>query len=278
MYSRLESSKTAKSRRWHSNFIKRLHRRFRYVQMAPTELSALGPLLDSLHPIQTQYPLRRLGPQGDGGYLLPDDLDGVTACFSPGVGSVSGFESACANLNMRVLMADASVNLSGNERFEFTRKHIGLCDSDETITMDSWILNSRLSEAEELLLQMDIEGAEWIALASISAANLRRFRIIILELHDFDTLLDQKFFEFRAPILARILEDFFCVHLHPNNCCGSRRRDGIELPRIIEMTLIRKDRARFNGYCSTFPNTLDVDNTDNPTMRLPKYLFRNSPL
>jgi hypothetical protein len=42
----------------------------------------------------TDVPLIRLGADGDGGYLVPDDLEDVAACFSPGVDDRASFESA----------------------------------------------------------------------------------------------------------------------------------------------------------------------------------------
>jgi hypothetical protein len=44
-----------------------------------------------LHPLTTEHPLIRMG-EGDGGYLIPDDLNGITACFSPGVDNRATFE------------------------------------------------------------------------------------------------------------------------------------------------------------------------------------------
>ena len=46
-------------------------------------------LLTRLYPYDSGHTLLRLGPNGDGGYLVPDDLDGITHCFSPGVAAVS---------------------------------------------------------------------------------------------------------------------------------------------------------------------------------------------
>jgi hypothetical protein len=46
----------------------------------------LVALLERLYPVEGGHPLIRVGPDGDGGYLLPDDLSGIVACFSPGVG------------------------------------------------------------------------------------------------------------------------------------------------------------------------------------------------
>lgn len=70
----------------------------------PTEMTdkaAIQSLMDRLAPLSCARKLTRLGPAGDGGYLLPDDLDGIEACFSPGVSLLSGFETECAQRGMR---------------------------------------------------------------------------------------------------------------------------------------------------------------------------------
>lgn len=45
-----------------------------------------------LRPISTEIELIRIGGEGDGGYLVPNDIDGIKYCFSPGVGLTSSFE------------------------------------------------------------------------------------------------------------------------------------------------------------------------------------------
>ncbi|WP_041200253.1 hypothetical protein [Helicobacter pylori] len=48
--------------------------------------------IKSLHPIKTEHELVRWGDKHDGGYLIPNDFEGIRALFSPGVGGVSAFE------------------------------------------------------------------------------------------------------------------------------------------------------------------------------------------
>ncbi len=48
--------------------------------------------IKSLHPIKTEHDLVRWGDKHDGGYLIPNDFEGIKALFSPGVGGVSAFE------------------------------------------------------------------------------------------------------------------------------------------------------------------------------------------
>ena len=68
-----------------------------------TPINEVKQLIELLYPINCKKGLTRLGPEKDGGYLVPDDLDGIEACFSPGVSNVSGFEKDCANRNIKVL-------------------------------------------------------------------------------------------------------------------------------------------------------------------------------
>ena len=46
-----------------------------------------------LRPVKTKFNLIRIGGAKDGGYLLPADLDGIAACFSPGVADTANFET-----------------------------------------------------------------------------------------------------------------------------------------------------------------------------------------
>jgi hypothetical protein len=91
-----------------------------------TKLTPKGELLKflaRLYPVEADPPLIRMGPPGDGGYLLPDDLQGIEACFSPGVNEVSGFEKDCAERGMKVFLADHSVDgpAAAHPLFHFTK-------------------------------------------------------------------------------------------------------------------------------------------------------------
>ena len=141
-----------------------------------TEPAELGELIRRLHPRLASTSLVRLGPPGDGGYLIPDDLDGVTACFSPGVSRQSGFEEACAERGMSVFLPDASVEgpAISHKRFHILRKFVGATTNDEFTTLDDWVTASVPESDGELLLQIDVEGYEYEVFFSASDALLRR--------------------------------------------------------------------------------------------------------
>jgi len=226
-------------------------------------------LLQLLYPRQTQFDLIRIGPNGDGGYLVPDCLEGIDACFSPGVAQVSQFELECLERGMKVFMADRSVekpNLDiSKDRYSFEKKFVGCTNNEEFMTMDSWFKSTGLPNDSELLLQMDIEGSEYPTIMNTSDELMNRFKIIVIEFHRLQNIWNKGFFEIAETVFKKILETHVCVHLHPNNFGGTKRsvysQFGIDIPKVMEMTFIRKDVAEVKGFQTQFPHPLDFDNT-----------------
>ncbi len=155
-------------------------------------LPKIRALLQQLWPRYGGHPLIRFGPDSDGGYLLPDDLEGVVACFSPGVCNTSGFELDCARRGIPVFLADASVDGPAEtcQLFQFTKKFIGKASHGDFITLQQWVTESLDEKQGDLLLQMDIEGFEYEVLNSTDEQLLKRFRIIIIEFHNLRTIMN----------------------------------------------------------------------------------------
>jgi hypothetical protein len=229
-------------------------------------------LIKSLHPKKTKIPLIRLGPNDDGGYLVPNDLEGIEACFSPGVDQSSGFEEDCSKAGMKLFLADKSVDFPPidlpKEKFNFIKKFIGYTQNDDYITMDEWVNGAGLKENSDLLLQMDIEGFEYFTFINMTLALQKRFRIIVIELHSLHKLWEEDFFNLSSAAINKILQTHTCVHIHPNNCCGVDRKKGIETARLAEFTFLRNDRGISDDFVTEFPNKLDVDCTQRETLKL----------
>ena len=239
---------------------------------APTYTEEIRSLLDALSPVVCEHALIRLGPNGDGGYLVPDDLEGIAACFSPGVSSVSGFELACAQRGMRVYMADKSVDEPAEKhpQFHFQKKYIGATTNSDFATLDHWISESIAStEDDDLILQMDIEGYEYETLLAVSDDLLRRFRIIVVEFHNLHQLCNEPFFRLASPAFFKLLQTHKCLHIHPNNSSDSVRYGELTFPPVMEFTFLRNDRVREMRPATSFPHVLDYDNTSNPPLVLP---------
>lgn len=236
-----------------------IRRRSRVEEMSSPE--QLEDFFGGLRAYDPGLPMIRLGGQGDGGYVVPDDLDGLAACISPGVSTVADFELALAERGVPSFMADASVEAAPAHHplFDFEPTFVGTEDAPGWTTLESW-LRRKAPDSGDMLLQMDIEGAEWPVLRGVGRATLLRFRIIVLELHDVHKVFFRSGLDEVGQVLNKLLDDFEMVHLHANNNLQPVRRHGYEVPPVLEMTLLRKDRVRRRTPVDKLPHSLDVRN------------------
>lgn len=260
-----------------SKFERKQIYRLNGVVSKKTTKTKLVNLISSLAPIAIdKVPLVRMGSEYDGGYLIPDDMDGIEACFSPGVGNLIDFELDCHNRGMNVFLADNTID--GNnlplDKFHYTSKNIASFTNSTLMTIDDWIKDSGVSKSSDLLLQMDIEGSEYAALANMSDALLKRFRIIALEFHGLHNLWNQDYFVIASEVFTKLLETHHCVHIHPNNCDTYVEKEGVKIPITAEFTFIRKDRVHAFQKVTVMPHPLDRDNApEAPHLELPSIWY-----
>lgn len=239
----------------------------------PVDAGNVRGLIRKLRPLDCGKELIRIGGHGDGGYLLPDDLAGIEYCFSPGVSTRSHFEDHLANLGIRSFMADYSVDAPSISRpeFVFDKKFLGASDRGEFFTLATW-KNKYLKEySGDLILQMDIEGFEYEVILNAPDELLKQFRILVIEFHFLDKLFDKFSFGMISSCMEKLLQNFYVVHIHPNNCSGTIGRAGVEVPRIIECTFLNKSRVSSTRPQRIFPHSLDADCVpERPSLPLPK--------
>jgi hypothetical protein len=237
-------------------------------------IEQLQSLLESLYPVKTKYDLVRIGGNNDGGYLIPDDLSGIATCFSPGVDVTATFEQDLLKRGIWSHLADASVDAppKGLEVASFTKKYLDGINTDGYMTLEFWVRNK--ASKGDLILQMDIEGGEYTTILCTPIDILRRFRIIAIEIHNAQTWFTPLAWEVVQTFFAKLLADFHVVHNHPNNNCQFIEVEGMLMPTVFELTLLRKDRAEPEGFVTTFPHPLDQPNVlDKPDRPLPPAMF-----
>ena len=201
----------------------------------------------------------------DGGYLIPDDLEGVDACFSPGTNNFKRFEDELYNgYAIKSFMCDFSSSIEnfqtplieGAQHFE--KKWLDIQQDEQSIRLDDWVDRSAPG-GSDLILQMDIEGAEYRNLIATSSRTIARFRIIVLELHDLGRLSQSDFLDgVFLPAIRRLTESHVSVHVHANNACGETRfSPALAAPNAVEVTFLRRDRLRPGPSTIVLPNPLD---------------------
>lgn len=224
-----------------------------------------GQFVEYFSPKPSPFKLRRFGGRRDGAYLLPDDLEGVVACFSPGVENRKRFEDELLkDFGIRSHLADFSSDESkfttpldpGHQTF--VKKWLGAVEGEDTITLDDWVDEMEPLPSGDLLLQMDIEGGEDDVFETVSETTLKRFRVIVVELHGIPGKLGLNGVPQNHPIgqrkwplagrglkfIEKLSPLFTVIHARPNNCSAVFRSDdsSLEIPNVMEFTLIRNDR------------------------------------
>jgi hypothetical protein len=217
-------------------------------------------LINLIKPYNLGYDLIRVGPSGDGGYLVPDVLKKIKTCFSPGVGNVHGFENDLLERGIKVFMADGTVEkpILLNKNYEFLKKNLGGHEDDKTTTLNSW-MDSKETQ-DDLLLQMDIEGSEYEVVNSLDELNLKKFKVMIIEFHYFEQVLTKMGYKTIESVMKKILKYFDVAHIHPNNCCGSYKVNKTIIPSTLEITFMTKELSLKKDKIHKLPNKLDFKN------------------
>ena len=226
-------------------------------------------VLKMIRPVTADHELIRVGLAGDGGYLLPDDIDEISAVFSPGVADVAEFETYFVSRGVQCFLIDHTVDKApiDNEFICFEKIRLGVrTEPGVSTSLADWV-QSKAPEGD-LMLQIDVEGSEYEALLSTPPEVLNRFRHIIVEFHDFGWITSNFGSRIIAATLEKLLNSHVPVHAHPNNCCPPLKSKGVKIPNVVEVTFSRRDRVRASAGFSKLPHELDVPNTSGKTWEI----------
>lgn len=245
----------------------------------PVSTAELLEVFEILKPKASSTPLIRIGADRDGAYLVPDDLEGITACLSPGVNRIKYFEDYLTDrYNIRSHMCDFTCTVdefrtplkSGMQTF--LKKWLDVTPGTDNISLEDWV-QTVSPDGGDLLLQMDIEGAEYRNILATSDDILARFRVIVVEIHSLNRMLDTPVFrEVIAPFFRKLSRNFISVHAHPNNAAPDFLIPGTDvwIPKLIELTLLRADRFVPASGGVMLPHPLDVSR--NIRQKPPRFL------
>ena len=224
-----------------------------------TDIKDLERFVEKFRPKSVGNKLIRIGGKGDGAYLLPDDLSGISACFSPGVDVSSTFEEELAErYDIKSYMADFSVDKPPieNKRFHFEKKFLGNKNDEKFIRLEDWVKDN-INDNSDLILQMDIEGAEYEVIIDTPSDIFKKFRIMAIEFHCLDMIFNNNSFKMVEAVFDKLCNDFTVVHIHPNNSRPIINKNSINIPELLEFTFLRNDRVELNDKKLSFPHALD---------------------
>jgi hypothetical protein len=164
-----------------------------------------------------------------------------------------------------------------SEMFHFEKKYVGAVNDEIFMTLEHWINKSLPNYSQDLILQMDIEGSEYDVILETPNSVWKMFRVLVVEFHGLQTIFDPYGVKFIGHCFDKLLSTFEIVHIHPNNNALPFRRNGLEIPELMEITFLRKDRVKWRKQSSVFPHPLDHPNVaGRPDVVLPDCWYRSS--
>jgi len=220
-------------------------------------------------------PKTRYGNNQDGGYVgvkTPTDI-----LLSGGIGTDISFELDFVKVNdVNAICAD-SIFYNGNNRFidledfinnnefkndlyisklQFVNKLVGKDENDKSTNYHNF-----LQQFSDITLKLDIEGAEFDYINSLSNKQLNKINQIFLEVHWLDKLNDFSFFE-------KLNQNHILIHAHGNNCGpGDRlfRVGELKIPKVLEVTYLHKKffSGEYKLNSEPLPSPIDFPNNSN---------------
>ena len=204
----------------------------------------VNELLELLAPYPSKSPLRLIGSQGDGGYLMANfDIKQAQFLISGGIETNNEFEYELAELGIEGLQIDNSINYPPkvHKNLKFIRATLGLGEN-QSFSIDAYLDSV---EHKNILLKLDIEGAELEVINGIKIHNLEKVHSAVIELHDLDYLFLNEYREKLLETLNHLKEaGLVPCFISPNNVTSAEIIGGILIPRNIEITFTRRNRVK----------------------------------
>jgi hypothetical protein len=182
----------------------------------------------------------RIGGDGDGGYVMFEDLrcDGAV---SVGVGPDVSWDRDIAERGIPVVMFDHTVRRLPDDVPGGVFHRVGVGNGDRLQSLPKLIEMAGFSGSNNLMLNIDVEGAEWDVLNTVDSQCLLRFRQIVCELHGFDEIDGGALGDRIVNALERLSETHVPIHLHANNYARIARFGDLWFPAAIEVSWVRRE-------------------------------------
>ena len=204
--------------------------------------------------------LVRVGRDNDGGYIMTDDFGSDDKiAYSFGICKDVSWDKDMASRGYDVFMYDHTIDRLPEENPRFHWSKLGIADGqtndDRLKTLDELIARNHHEDKHDMILKMDVEGAEWGFFEQVSSETLSRFTQIVMEFHGVNSP------ELKDRILAalrKINQTHQLVHIHGQNVGFYISVGGQTFCNQIEVSYVRRDKYSLDdNYDVDLP--LDID-------------------
>ena len=207
--------------------------------------------------------LIRIGRAYDGGYVMVDDFDNCVA-YSFGISDDVSWDFDIAKRGIDVYMYDHTIDSLPvyDERFHFFKTGIcGESDRQENLkTFEEILSDNGHVDNRNIILKIDVEGAEWNAFNETSSELLKNFRQIVVEFHSINDVVNGSNFNKTMSVLNKLNLTHQVVHIHANNFGSYDIIGGVPIPNTYEVTYLIRDGNEFRDNVKSYP----IDGLDKP--------------
>ena len=223
-------------------------------------------------PYRTNLNKIRIGENHDGGYVVAD-LPDYDALYSYGSEDQITFETAFYEKYKKpCYVYDHTIDGITNkpDYIHYFKEGVSGKKEESLDTIDAHLERNGHLDKTNLMMQIDVEGAEWNSLPACK--HLKNFSQIVVEFH-----LDKELLSYNRIIddMYKCLnEDFVCIHVHGNNYPLIPWIDN-NFPKVFEVTYVRRDLVEtVEPETQPFPiKGLDFPNFNGrPDMHIDYYL------
>lgn len=226
-----------------------------------------------LHPVFVDGAYTRIGKENDGGYVMLDDFASKDKiAYSFGISDDVSWDKDMVKRGFSVFQYDHTIDAlpENNNSFFFNKK--GVADSyekkDDLEPLENFIKANGHVEKKNMILKMDVEGAEWGAIDITPMSVLNQFSQVVMELHD---LLDVNKQKRVIKVLKKLTNGFIVAHIHANNFSDVVCIDGIPYPDALEVLLLNK--ACYKQQTTNNKQQVSFSALDNPCCKQYQEVF-----
>jgi hypothetical protein len=236
--------------------------------------------MENLMVYQCPHPKFRVGKSNDGGYVIASLPGTYDLCLSGGVLDDISFEEQLVTIYpMECYAFDGTVGGIQTKNVRFVQKNLAAETTPTTTNLQEY-----MEGKTNVFLKLDIEGHEFRVLPSIlQRGDIHKVKQMVLEIHTpADIKLAPNYYQGLSDItnetmfrmMKQLNETHTIIHFHANNAPPMQRIDGIDVPHVFELTLIRNDFVQQRvRNTESFPTKLDMKNMPGK----PEYYFSGFP-
>jgi len=204
----------------------------------------------------------RVGPHEDGGYVCSEFLfEKCNTLFNYGVGNECRYEyDFVKRFNKPAYLFDHTIGRESGlwaENVNFINEGLGFGQPNVKHFYEHY---DELNLSGEILLKIDVEGYEYEYFKNVDESRLENLVCgLMIEVHWLDSPVNREGFI----NMMKIIDKYFVLnHIHGNVWGGTWIHDGIEIPKVMELSFVnRKYITEIKEDKTSYPvNGLDWSN------------------